>query len=205
MESSEADAIDERLRRRWEAGDHAATATLWIETLGPEIHSFLAALPIPGVDADDVFAHFCEQLWRSLPRLRWDCSARTWSYLLARSSWQRALTQSRRRAAVPLTNVPEIAHAIVQVRTSTAAFQRSEVKDRFRELREELDEDDRVLLVLRVDRGLDWMDAARVMAGEREMTSAELAKASARLRKQFQRVKQRIRGLARERGLIADE
>jgi RNA polymerase sigma-70 factor (ECF subfamily) len=196
--------IDDRLRRSWAAGDAAKTATLWIEELGPEIRSFLAALPIPGVDPDDVFSHFCEQLWRSLPTLRWDCSARTWSYLLARASWQRALTQARRKSSVPLSNVPEIARAVQQVRSSTAMFQRTEVKDRFRELREELAEDDRMVLVLRVDRGLDWSEAARVMAGDVEMSAPELAKASARMRKQFQRIKDRIRTLAQERGLLPD-
>ena len=37
------------------------------------------------------------------------------------------------------------------------------------------------------------------------MTSDELGKASARLRKQFQRIKGRIRELARERGLIPED
>jgi RNA polymerase sigma-70 factor, ECF subfamily len=197
--------LDDRLRRFCEAGDHASAATLWIDELGPEIRSFLAALPIAGTDPDDVFAHFCEQLWRTLPGLRWECSARTWSYILARASWQRALQHARRRATIPLSDEPAITNLIVRARTSTAVYQQSEIKDRFRELREELDEDDRMVLILRVDRGLDWNDAAHIMAGQGDMTSDELGRASARLRKQFQRIKVRIRELARERGLIAED
>ncbi|HET6583059.1 MAG TPA: hypothetical protein VFG69_06425 [Nannocystaceae bacterium] len=205
MQDAGDETLDQRLRHSWDAGDHAATATLWIDELGPQIRSFLAAMPIPGVDSDDVFAHFCEQLWRSLPLLRWDCSARTWSYLLARASWQRALTYARKKASVPLTDVPEIARFIAGARTSTAGYQRTDVKDRFRALRDELEEDDRMVLILRVDRGLDWNDAAQVMAGDAAMDSAERARASARLRKQFERIKQRIKTLARERGLLPDD
>ena len=91
-------------------------------------------------------------------------------------------------------------------RTSTAAFQQTDVKDGFRELRNELPEDDRMVLILRVDRGLDWNEAAQVMAGEATMDGPDLARASARLRKQFERIKQRIRTLAEQRGLLpADE
>lgn len=196
------DPLDEHLRERWQAGEHAATATLWLDRLGPEIHSFLAAMPIAGVEVDDVFAMFCEALWKSLPGFRWECAARTWSYRLARASWQRALDRSRRGAFVPLSGISELSGVIERVRTSTAAFQRTEVKDEFRALREQLPPDDRMLLILRVDRGLDWLDAARVLAPEGAEDPAALATASARLRKQFQRVKTRIRELARARGLL---
>lgn len=202
MQDDATEPLDERLRRVWDAGDYPATATLWIEALGPEIRSFLGAMPIAGVDADDVFGHFCEQLWLSLPRLRWACSARTWSYLLARASWQRALNHAKHRRSVPLTDVPEIAEFVAAARTSTAAFQQTDVKDGFRELRKELPEDDRMVLILRVDRGLDWNEAAQVMAGDEVMSPGDVTRESARLRKQFERIKQRIRTLAVERGLL---
>jgi RNA polymerase sigma-70 factor (ECF subfamily) len=205
MEEEITEPLDQRLRCAWDAGDYSRTATLWIEALGPEIRSFLDAMPIPGVDPDDVFAHFCEQLWLSLPRLRWGCSARTWSYLLARASWQRVLTHAKRRRNVPLSDVSEIAEFVAAARTSTAAFQQTDVKDSFRELRNELSEDDRMVLILRVDRGFDWNEAAQVMAGEERIGAEDLARARARLRKQFERIKQRIRALAEQRGLLPDE
>jgi len=198
------DPVDDELRRIWHAGDHAATATQWLDRLGPEIYSFLAAMPIGGVDTDDLFADFCEQLWRSVPGFRWECGTRTWSYLLARASWQRALTRSRRAEMMPMSAVREISAVIARVRSSTAAFLRTEVKDEFRALRDELAPDDRMLLILRIDRGLDWNDAARVMAPEEITDPAALARKSAGLRKQFQRIKARIRALARERGLVPD-
>jgi RNA polymerase sigma-70 factor, ECF subfamily len=197
--------LDERLRRAWDAGDYPATATMWIEALGPEIRSFLGALPISGVDTDDVFAYFCEQLWRSLPGLRWGCSARTWSYLLARASWQRALNHAKKRQSIPLSDLSEVAELVAVARTSTAAYQQTDVKDSFRELRSELSEDDQMVLILRVDRGLDWSEAAQVMAGDGAMSAADLTRESARLRKQFERIKQRIRALAVQRGLLPDD
>jgi RNA polymerase sigma-70 factor (ECF subfamily) len=199
------DPLDERLRVAWNAGDHLATATMWIEALGPEIRSFLGALPIPGVEPDDVFAHFCEQLWLSLPRLRWECSARTWSYLLARASWQRVLSRAKRQASTPLSEAPEVAQFVEAARTSTAAYRRTDVKSKFRELRNQLSDDDRIVLILRVDRGLDWNEAAQVMAGDAAMSAADLTRASARLRKQFERIKLRIRALAEARGLLREE
>lgn len=198
------DSLDAELQRLRESGDPTATATRWLEALGPEIWSFLAAMPIDGLDTDDLFADFSEKLWRSLPGFRWECSARTWSYVVARGVWQRALTRKRRAGVRPLTGVSELSAIVERVRTSTAAFQRTEVKDEFRALRDELAPDDRMLLLLRVDRGLDWTDAARVLQPDDAADDAALAKHSARLRKQFQRIKTRIRTLARERGLLAE-
>lgn len=199
-----ADPLDEELSQLRQAGDLAALARRWLEALGPEIYSFLAAIPIAGIDTDDLFADFCEQLWRAFPGFRWDCSARTWSYLLARATWQRGLTRSRRARVTPLSDNAELSALIARSRTATAEFMRTEVKDEFRKLREALAPEDRILLILRVDRQLGWTDVARVLAPEVSAKPAELSKQSARVRKQFQRVKARIRMLARDRGLVVD-
>lgn len=53
-------------------------------------------------------------------------------------------------------------------------------------------EDDRVLLVLRLDRQLPWEEIAEVMLGEENPTRAALTKESARLRKRFQLLKEKL-------------
>jgi RNA polymerase sigma-70 factor (ECF subfamily) len=78
------------------------------------------------------------------------------------------------------------------------------VKDRWREVREALAPEDRVLLVLRVDRELAWADIARVTLGDVEPERAALAKETVRLRKRFQLLKQHLRARARAAGLIGD-
>src|SRR5262245_3823476 len=107
------DDRDRRIRELWGKGDFVAAAKLWLEVLGPEIASFLASMPTPAIDSSELFSQFCEDLWRSLPTLRWECSARTWSYLLARNVWHRAFKRSRRRGPhLPLSEVPELFDAV---------------------------------------------------------------------------------------------
>jgi RNA polymerase sigma-70 factor (ECF subfamily) len=97
--------------------------------------------------------------------------------------------------------MPELHEVAERVRTATAAYRRTDVKDRFAALREELPPDDQMLLILRIDRGLSWAAAAAVMAGDGE----DLGRVTTRIRKQFQRVKQRVRELAIARGLVPGE
>jgi RNA polymerase sigma-70 factor (ECF subfamily) len=62
-----------------------------------------------------------------------------------------------------------------------------------------------MLLVLRVDRRLDWNELARVLgeAGHDACVDpVSLARESARLRKRFQLVKNKLRELARREGLL---
>jgi RNA polymerase sigma-70 factor (ECF subfamily) len=69
-------------------------------------------------------------------------------------------------------------------------------------LRDELPQEDRTLLVLRVDRGLPWEDLARVFLDEESPAEGDLRRESARLRKRYQLVKERLRVRAREVGLL---
>jgi RNA polymerase sigma-70 factor (ECF subfamily) len=73
-----------------------------------------------------------------------------------------------------------------------------------RELRESLSEEDQSLLMLRVDRKLSWKDLAVALSDGKEMNEAELAKKASNLRQSFQKVKNRLRSLAEEEGLLSD-
>jgi RNA polymerase sigma-70 factor (ECF subfamily) len=91
------------------------------------------------------------------------------------------------------------------VRSATHVYQQTAVKDRVRALREQLDPDDQMLLVLRVDRGMAWRDLAMAMAGEVELDDAALEREAARLRKAFERVKDDLRRMATETGLLGED
>jgi hypothetical protein len=60
-------------------------------------------------------------------------------------------------------------------------------------------------LILRVDRGLAWNEIAQSMDdGDAPLTDTELHRQAAALRKRFERIKDRLRVLAREAGLLSD-
>jgi RNA polymerase sigma-70 factor (ECF subfamily) len=143
-----------------------------------------------------------EDFWRGLPGFRGRCSVRTWLYMLS----QHAATRYRRSPwnRGQHTGSSRVDELVVSVQSQTSPWQRTDVKDRWRELRETLEPNDRALLVLRVDRDLEWNEIARIMLGESEAEHAavELAREAARLRKRFQLLKEELRERARAAGLI---
>jgi RNA polymerase sigma-70 factor, ECF subfamily len=148
----------------------------------------------------------CEDLWRGLPRFEFRCSPRTWIYVLSRHAELRFRAAPHRAAERNLA-VSALAMSLAEpVRTATAAYQRSDVQDRFRELRERLSETDELILLLRVDRRLDWQAIAEVLLSSEHESSAVsvelLAREAARLRKRFQLVKAQLRAWATAEGLI---
>ncbi len=198
---------EEELEARWRAGDVDGVATLAIETWGGELYGFLLATMRSETAADDVFAETCEDLWRGFARFEWRCSLRTWLYTLARHAAHRYRRAPVNRASrrVSMSRVRDVEHA---VRSRTADYLRSEVKDRFAEIRAALDPDDQALLILRVDRQMAWRDIARIFAEQTEGADAvalddeTVRRHAARLRKRFQRVKDEVRSRAVAAGLM---
>ena len=179
------------------AFERAATAAL--DSYGSEVYGYLINYFGGESDAAEVFAQVGEDLWKGLPKFGFRCSIRTWLYVLARnaaSNYRRSPWHRQR------TGDSALDQAIQRVRTGTAPWQQTEVKDRWRALRESLDPDDRSLLVLRIDRNLSWEDCARVTLETDAVDDAELVREAARLRKQFQFLKDELRERARQAGLL---
>jgi RNA polymerase sigma-70 factor (ECF subfamily) len=85
---------------------------------------------------------------------------------------------------------------------------RTETKKRMEELRERLSVDEQALLLLRVTRKLNWKEIARVMIdqpGGREPTERELDQWATRLRQRFQVVKEKLRQMARDGGMVVEK
>jgi RNA polymerase sigma-70 factor (ECF subfamily) len=201
-------AMEAEVRRLLDAGDRDAATTLVLRRLGPEIVSLLASIERDADAANDAFSRFAEKLWTSFDRWEARCSARTWSYMLARRAAFDVQRDARRhhRRARPLEDAPEVEKVAAHVRTATLTLLRTETKSKLVELRQRLPDDDQLLLILRIDRHLSWEELARVFLEEREDASAEaLKRKSARLRKRFQLVKERLRALAVEHGLVHEE
>jgi RNA polymerase sigma-70 factor, ECF subfamily len=153
-------------------------------------------------DAADVFSLFAEDLWRGLPGFQWRCSLRAWAHRIARNAAVRWATAGDRnlKRNVPLKQggVFELAE---RVRSSTLAHLRTNVKSEVRRLREELPELEQTLIILRVDKALEWHEIAAALA-DADLTADELKREAARLRKRFQLATEKLRELARQRGIL---
>jgi RNA polymerase sigma-70 factor (ECF subfamily) len=210
VEADARDRLERDVRALCDARDFAAAATLALRGYGPEILGFLHAVHPSETDATDAFAELSEVLWRKLPDFAWESTLRTWAYGIARrvSSVLRRNAGRRRRRESPVgeSQLENVADA---VRTETLAHLRTQTKTRLQALRDTLPEEDRMLLVLRVDRNLEWNELARVLAGEGQegdggtpLADAEVTREAARLRKRFQLLKEKLREMAKGEGLI---
>jgi RNA polymerase sigma-70 factor (ECF subfamily) len=181
------------------AYDEATTAAL--RAYGHEVFRFLCALQKSETDASDVFSVFSEDLWKSMKGFAWECSLRTWAYTLARRAAFRTRRKKRREG---LGSPSAISQVVQEVRTDTLTYLRTETKSRIRALRDTLPEADRTLLMLRVDRGLEWDELARVLSAE-DLDGPDLKREAARLRKRFQLVKDKLKGLAKREGIYPSQ
>lgn len=193
------DASERAIQALCSASAYPEATTAALRLYGVELGGFLRALANHHDLAAEAFAELGEDVWRGLPRFRWEASLRSWMYTLARNALTQLRRDPRRRAErnLPLSIAPELAAV---VRTVTLEIQRTEVKDEFRVLREQLDPEEHEILLLRLERGLAWKDIARILGGDDQID----ARASA-LRKRFERAKQRLKKLAIEHGLIQRE
>jgi RNA polymerase sigma-70 factor (ECF subfamily) len=200
VDPAEREASERAIRALCEAGDHAAATTAALRDYGVELLGFLRALAGDHDLAAEAFAELCEDVWKALARFRWESSLRSWLYALARNALAQLRRDPRRRRErnLPLSIAPEMAAV---VRTVTREIQRTEVKDEFRLLREQLDPEEHEILLLRLDRNMAWKDIARIISGSGG-GDADLDVRAAALRKRFERAKQRLKKLAVERGLI---
>ena len=194
-----------RVRDCIAAGDVASAASLAIQDLGPQILHYLFGVLGDCDLADDAFSAFCERLLSALPRFEWRCTLRTWAYALARRSAAdvRRKEGRHRRRMDPLTE-SRVGAIAENVRSATWPILRTVRRSALLELSDALPVEDRMLLVLRVDRGMPWQDIARVFLEKEAPADGDVHRESARLRKRFQLVRERLRGIARSKGLALD-
>lgn len=191
------EALEKVIADRIAAEDLAGAATAALEGMGPQILGYLGATLRDDSAAYEVFSYFCEQLWKSIGSFRGASSFKTWSYKLVMHSVSRYRRDGFRRFGRQLGSAEASALA-EQIRSRTAPYQQTEIKDKFSKLRESLEPDEQTLLFLRIDQGLSWNDVAEVMSEEGAPVEVSA------LRKRFERAKQRLRKLAEEHGLLEE-
>lgn len=177
--------------------DYHSAATRALKGYGPEIYGYLIAATRREEDSQDIFSTFCERLWKSIPTFAWRSTFRTWAYVLARRSVSEFYRRYRARGpgVINLSEAPEVYDLAMRIRTTTPDHVRSEVKERFRVIREQLSPEEQTLFILRLDRHLPWLDITRVMLDEDDPSEETLKRTASALRKKFQRIKDNLRPL----------
>lgn len=194
--------LDDKVRNLCAASDYAEATTVALKELGPSVLRYIDARIRDDDLTAEAFAHFAEDLWRGLPKFGGRSPLKVWALVVARNAAGQVLRRrnrerSRSRA---LTSTLD-ARLSAQVRTTTREYLKTDVKQRFMELREELSPDERTLLVLRINERLPWEEIAAVQR-EGESSPEELKREAARLRKRFQLIRERLKRMAAERGLL---
>jgi RNA polymerase sigma-70 factor (ECF subfamily) len=197
--------IEQKIRDAHAAGNIKTAANIALECYGQELFGFIVNCVGHSSDSEDIFSRFCEDFWQGLAGFKWRSSLRTWAYSLARHATWRHLSRSEHHhdRHIPLSQVPEVFEIAEKIRTSTAAYLRTTHKKNIRNIRKQLPMEDQMLLILRVDRDLSWRDIAIVMEGEPlAQDEVALKRTETRLRKRFERVKERLREMAEKEGLL---
>jgi len=184
--------VDDRVAALLQAGEADGAATAVIETLGPAVLGYLASMHDED-DARDVFQAWSNDVWRGLPGFRFEASLRAWAFRLAWHASSRFRRDPWRQRGVPLA---DSAASRLAASIAGASQLPGGRKDTLRRLRQRLPPEDQTLLVLRVDKELEWTEVAEVL-GE-----AGAPVEPATLRKRFERIKGRLEALAREEGLL---
>ena len=204
MQAEQREALEQRIREFCLRGDVGRAVEEALAGYGPEFMRLLASLLRDAERAREAYAIFSETLLMDLPSFRWESSFRTWAHRVARNVAYRFAASPAGRE-VPVSQ-GAFAQQVHHEWSRTHPWLRTDIKERFRALRSQLEPREQLLLELRVDRRMSWTDVAKQLAEPDEpMTSEALARRAAVLRQQFQRIKARLRALAREAELVSRE
>ena len=194
--------LESRVRRSLAAADLEGSVRLILEGYGPEIFTYLLRSLRNEADASEVFSQFCENLWRGIGSFRERSSCRTWLFRLATNArsdfWRNPKHRRERRL-----QTDEISKIEQRVRSQTLSSFSGRAEDRFARLRAALDRDEQTLLELRVEKEMGWSDIAEILSvPDESMTDDELKARAATLRQRYKRLKDKIREMARDEGLL---
>ena len=180
-------ALEERVRAHLQRGELDEAAARVIDPLAPDILPYLRSR-LDEDDANDALSHWRESVWKDLRNFRWESSLRAWAYSLARHACARIRRRPHRHREQPLSSS---AASRIAASIGASAALSSERHQKLELLRDQLDEDERELLTLRVDRELEWEEIATILDVN-----------SVALRKRWERLVKKLEQMARMAGLL---
>jgi len=184
------------------AGREREAADLLLTRLSPELRPFLHRLLGDVALADEALSATCERLWRGLGKFRWECSLRSWSYIIARRE------ASRCRAHVAKAGAQQTTLSAadgVPARSTTARTISTTRRDLLEGLRASLSDEDRDLLVLRVERGLAWKEVAVAFLEDDDPSADAIQREAARLRQRYRSIRAQLAPALAERNAKSRE
>ena len=195
MNAGRQEALEQRLRELLDAGDIRGAAGEAVRGYGPEIAAYLRAVLRDPAEADEVFSRVCEKLWRGLGRFRRESSLRTWLYRIAWNT-ARDFEKEAVRGRTRRLRTSEVSRIAEEVLSSQPAYARSSSADAVERLRASLDPEEQTLLTLRLHAGLSWKEVAAILS------SPDHGLDEAAVRKRFERLKLKLREMAKAAGLL---
>lgn len=181
-----------RIRELLAAGDTRGAATEAMRAFGPKILGYLRSILRDEADAGDAFSIFAEHLWRGIGTFRGESSFRTWAFKVAYNAAMNVRNEAWRRLGRPLES-GEASRLAEEIRTRTASRIERQ-RTALEEVRATLSAEEQTLLTLRLEQQLSWEEIADVLSTDGVKVE------QAALRKRFQRLKDRLADLLRERG-----
>lgn len=179
------ESLEDRVKALVGRSSVGEAADAVIRSLAPEVLGYLSTVSGDRSLADEAFSIYCERVWRGLGRFEFRSSLRTWSYVIARRSLQRAIRNRTRQRRGEIQLATGEWNAMAKPIASTMGTRNHALVT---QIRRELDEYELSLLVLRLDRNMSWTDVARVLHPDEPAD-----RVSARVRKRFERTRRRIR------------
>ncbi|HEX9052637.1 MAG TPA: sigma-70 family RNA polymerase sigma factor [Anaeromyxobacter sp.] len=184
---------ERQLRALVAAGDERAAATEAMRVLGPKILGYLRSILRDEADAGDAFSVWAEHLWRGIGSFRGDSSFRTWAFKIAYNAALNVRNEAWRRLGRPF-ETGEASRLADEIRTRTAVREERQ-RTKLDAIREQLTAEEQTLLTLRIDQQLSWEDIGDVFSASNGGARVD----AATLRKRFQRLKDRLAEMLRER------
>jgi RNA polymerase sigma-70 factor (ECF subfamily) len=183
-------SFDTEIRELLLAGEGRRAADRLLMRLSPELRPFLHRLLGDVSLADEAHSATCERLWRGLATFRWECSLRSWTYIIARREASRVRARHAREL-IHQTSLSKADQVAARPDPTSGTFSTTR-RDQMHSLRASLSPEDRDLLVLRVERGLAWKEIAAAFLEEHESEPDALVREAARLRQRFRSIRMNV-------------
>lgn len=174
------------------AQDYDGAIEAILELYGARVFRMIVGVLRDETEAQDAFQAFSIEVWQSLPSFRGDSRVYTWTYTIARRTVSKQLRNGTSREE-RLHTEQERELAARWTRTATAQWRKTESRHKLQQLLDELDPDDRTLVMLRIGEAMPWDQVATIVSDDEPLDADVLKKESARLRKRFERVKTRLK------------
>jgi RNA polymerase sigma-70 factor (ECF subfamily) len=186
--------VDARIADLLERKDYREAAELGFRELGPKIFGYLRSVLRDDELAADAYSVFSEHVWQNIHRFRGEAAFRTWAFRIA---WNTAITirqDAWRRLGRRLDG--DLASRLRTGPETVSALRIERHRVGLTRLRAMLTSEEQTLLTLRIDQQMLWNEVAYVLSSGGDTIDAPA------LRKRFERLKERLRLLARDHGLL---